>query len=136
MRAVYHMWNRLGTSRKPADGPGRRSRRGERGPLRLFVVVGVGVLAATTGRPAALEVELAGEHVVDHGIDGFEVPIPPQLLPLEFLEGAIDLLVDELAHGHSPCLRDDKTRHVGLDNTHPYMASNFCPDLRAWPASR
>src|SRR5450432_680216 len=128
MRAVYHMWNRLGTS---CDSPTALAV-----GFSLFFVVGVGVLATTTGRPAALEVELAGEHVVDHGIDGFEVPIPPQLLPLEFLEGAIDLLVDELAHGHSPCLRDDKTRHVGLDNTHPYMASNFCPDLRAWPASR
>src|SRR5450432_3955900 len=106
MRAVYHMWNRLA----PAEAL--------RAVLVLVVLAGA---LATTGRPAALDVELAGEHVVDHGIDGFEVPIPPQLLPLEFLEGAIDLLVDELADGHSPCLRDDKTRHVGLDNTHPYI---------------
>src|SRR5450432_3953537 len=107
MRAVYHNWHRLAA--------------GTLSSVLVVVVGGVSALAAMTGRPAALEVELAGEHVVDHGIDGFEVPVPPQLLPLEFLEGAIDLLVDELADGHSPCLRDDKTRHVGLDNTHPYI---------------
>src|SRR5450755_203751 len=114
MRAVYHMWNHLGTSDEPATAFDRPSRSGPRGPFRSplqsrLLVVGVGVFAATTGRPAALEVELAGEHFVDHGIDGLEVPVPPQLLPLELLEGAIDLLVDELAHGHSPCLRDDET---------------------------
>ena len=65
--------------------------------LFVFVVARAGPLAA-----AALEVELAGEHVIDHRVDGFEVTVAAKLLALELLEGLVGHLVDESAHGHSP----------------------------------
>ena len=49
-----------------------------------------------------LEVELAGEHVIDHRVDGLEVTVAAKLLALELLEGLVGPLVDESAHGHSP----------------------------------
>ena len=64
--------------------------------LFVFVVACAGALAA------AVEVQLAGEHVIDHRVDGFEVTVAAKLLALELLEGLVGPLVDESAHGHSP----------------------------------
>ena len=44
---------------------------------------------------AVAEVELAGEHGVDHVVDRLEVAVSPQLLTLELLEGPVDALIGE-----------------------------------------
>src|SRR6185436_10966808 len=61
------------------------------------------LFAAAAGR--LLEVQLARKHGVHHLVHGLHVPVTTQFLALELLEGPVDSLIDESAHGHPPSCR-------------------------------
>src|SRR5204862_6187858 len=121
---LRHAW-RFTTSGPGTRGASPGSHSGRPAALFLFVVV----FAAGPTAFAAAEIELAGEHIVDHLVDGLEVPVAAQLLTLELLEGAINPLIRETSHGRPPFLFDGwRYRHVGSNITYPHMPSNFSPN--------